>query len=359
LIAEESGHFSTPQRTFARLWPWLSIGLTLLFIALGLWYIVRRVSLGEIAQALTRASIGYIVLSLAVMVLTIALKAWRWQWLLTPLRAPLRAPQQQTPSFSTLFWAVMLGQWLNTAVPFFRLGEIARIYVVDHQAQTGKVRLLGTLVVEKTLEMITLVLTIVALLPFIVLPEFISAPGLPLSIGALFILLALYLLAFQANLVIRLSRHFATWLPAPLARWLLQLVVSGLEGLSALQTRRATLVLFGVSLLIAVLSIVTPYLLFPALAIPFGFVEAALIHVVVSIAVTPPSTPGKIGVFDGAVAFTLLYLGLDNEAAVVSYTIIYHLVVLLPKIVLGSIAVSRTNWRRRQVEADLRSDTVK
>ena len=348
MIAEESGHFSTPQSTFARLWPWLSIGLTLLFIVLGLWYIVRRVSLGDIAQAFTGANLGYIVLSLAIMVLTIALKAWRWQWLLTS--------QSQAPSFSTLFWAVMLGQWLNTAVPFFRLGEIARIYVVDHQAETGKARLLGTLVVEKTLEMITLVLTIVALLPFIVLPDFISAPGLPLSAVVLFILLALYLLAFQADLVVRLCRQVAARLPAPLARWLLQLVVSGLEGLAALRTRRATLVLFGVSLLIAVLSVVTPYLLFPALAIPFGFVEAALIHVVVSIAVTPPSTPGKIGVFDGAVAFTLLYLGLKNEAAIVSYTIIYHLVVLLPKIVLGSIAVSRTDWRRRQVEADLSSD---
>ena len=351
MIAEESGRFSTPPGTFARLWPWLSIGLTLIFIGLGLWYIIRRVSLGEIEQALSGAGIGYIVLSLAVMVLTIALKAWRWQWLL--------APQSQAPSFSTLFWAVMLGQWLNTAVPFFRLGEIARIYVVDHQAETGKARLLGTLVVEKTLEMITLVLTIVALLPFIVLPEFISTPGLPLSAVALFILLALYLLAFQANLVIRLCRHFAARLPAPLERWLLQLVVSGLEGLSALRTRRVTLVLFGVSLLIAVLSIGTPYLLFPALAIPFGFVEAALIHVVVSIAVTPPSTPAKIGVFDGAVAFTLLYLGLKNEAAVVSYTIIFHLVVLLPKIVFGTIALSRTNWRWRQVETALRSDATK
>lgn len=348
MIAEESRHYSTPPSIFARLWPWLSIGLTLLFIGLGLWYIVRRVSLGEIEQAFTGANLGYILLSLAVMVLTIALKAWRWQWLF--------APHSQTPSFSTLFWAIMLGQWLNTAVPFFRLGEIARIYVVDHQAETGKARLLGTLVVEKTLEMITLVLTIVALLPFIVLPEFISAPGLPLSVVALLILLTLYLLAFRANLVIRLCRHFAAWLPAPLARWLLHLIVSGLEGLSALRARRATLALFSVSLLIAVLSIVTPYLLFPALGIPFGFVEAALIHVVVAIAVTPPSTPGKIGVFDGAVAFTLLYLGLENEATVVSYTIIFHLVVLLPKIVLGSIAVSRTNWRRRQVEADLRSD---
>jgi hypothetical protein len=41
----------------------------------------------------------------------------------------------------------------------------------------------------------------------------------------------------------------------------------------------------------------------------------------------------------------LFRLGLVSEAVIVSYTIVFHLVVMLPQIVLGSAAISRTNWR--------------
>jgi hypothetical protein len=46
-----------------------------------------------------------------------------------------------------------------------------------------------------------------------------------------------------------------------------------------------------------------------AFDLPFGLIEAAVIHAVVTIVTTPPSTPGKIGVFNGAVALVLLSYG--------------------------------------------------
>jgi hypothetical protein len=69
---------------------------------------------------------------------------------------------------------------------------------------------------------------------------------------------------------------------------------------------------------------------------------------VVTIATTPPSTPGKIGVFNGAVAIVLLGYGIADEAVAISYSIVFYLVVIIPQIILGSIAASRTNWRWKQ-----------
>jgi hypothetical protein len=66
---------------------------------------------------------------------------------------------------------------------------------------------------------------------------------------------------------------------------------------------------------------------------------------VVSIAIAPPSTPAKIGVFNGAAALMLWQFGLTDETTIASYAILLYLVVIAPQIVLGIIAASRSKWR--------------
>jgi uncharacterized membrane protein YbhN (UPF0104 family) len=107
--------------------------------------------------------------------------------------------------------------------------------------------------------------------------------------------------------------------------------------------------IIALSLLTALLAILTPYFLLLAFNIDLGFTEAALINIVVTIAATPPSTPGKIGVVNGAAALALLSLGVHNDAAIFNYTTTYYLIVILPIIVLGSLATSRTKWTWRRV----------
>ncbi|MEM7330879.1 MAG: hypothetical protein AAF490_02220, partial [Chloroflexota bacterium] len=64
-----------------------------------------------------------------------------------------------------------------------------------------------------------------------------------------------------------------------------------------------------------------------------------------SIALVPPSTPAKIGVFDGVVAFLLVQFGLQNEAIIIGYTLIFHLIIYLPQIIFGVFASWQTNWQ--------------
>jgi hypothetical protein len=64
-----------------------------------------------------------------------------------------------------------------------------------------------------------------------------------------------------------------------------------------------------------------------------------------TIATAPASTPAKIGVVQFAIIFILSQLAVGTEAAVWSYAIVFHLVVVLPQIFLGMIAAAKTNWR--------------
>lgn len=329
----------TPATTanWRRALPWLNLALTVLLVLGGLWYLSTRVPLGDVLAALAAASPGWVALAVGVFLVTLLLKGWRWQLLFPPGGAPV--------PFRAAFWGLMLGQYVNLIIPFLRVGEVARLYALNHETGIPAARALGTLVVEKTLDLIFFGLTIVFILPFVILPDYVNRPG-PWLLGLpAALLVVLYVLAFRTTWVIGVWRRIIRPLPERLAGWLLRVAVSGLEGLAALRDARRALLLLLTSLLVAALSVLMPYALFPALSLPLTLLDAALIHVVVSIAITPPSTPAKVGVFNAAVALMLLQLGLTDETAVAGYAILFYLVVILPQIALGLVAASRSHWR--------------
>lgn len=323
--------------TTRRLLPWLNLLLVVVLLGIGIWYLADKVSLAEISYALRHAKPGPIIIGFAIVLVTVLLKAWRWQFMF--------ADPQQTPSFSAAFWALMLGQYVNLVVPFLRLGEIARIYALNRQSKVPMAQSIGTLVVEKVLDLFMLVLTMALLLPFIILPEFIGQPGPTLWLLPLLSLLVLYIFAFQTDKITGVLQSIANRLPDNWIQRPLQWMISGLEGFAALRSGRTSLILVSLSAAIAGLSILLPYVLFAAFDLQLTLVQAALIHVVVTIAITPPSTPGKIGVFNGVVALMLYRFGVTDNAAVISYSIVFYLVAIVPQILLGSVAAAKTDWR--------------
>lgn len=336
LVEDEKRPFQT---NLSRWWSWASIFLSIVLLVGGGWYIFAKISLTDLLHAFSEVRYGYLGISILSLMLTLLVKAWRWQFLLSAETAK--------PAYAPLFWAMMLGFYVNIVLPFLRLGEIARTYALNMQTGTSKIQLISTLVVEKVLEAVFLGLTAVILLPFLVLSvtEQQSYPGLLLGIVALMVLIGMVVVAYQTEWTLRQIERITRLLPKPVGTRLLKLAVSGLNGLSSLREHRLSLAILGSSLLVAIISVLTPYFLFPAFGIELGLAEAAAIHVVVTLALVPPSTPVKIGIFDGVVAFMLVQFGVDNEALVAAYTIVFHLVAVLPHIIFGSMAASRTQWR--------------
>lgn len=316
--------------------PWLNLLLTILLIIGGLAFLSSRVDLAAVGRVLAGTEPVPVALALAIMVLTIGLKAWRWLLLF---------PSAGGPRYAAAFWAISLGQYVNLVVPFLRLGEVARIYVLNRESAAAPAQTLGTLVVEKALDLLFFALAILLVLPLVAIPGY-SGQGGPLVILApLLLVVVLYLLAFHTEWVIDLTRRLAQPLPDRLEAWVIRIGVSGLEGLAALRDRRRMLGLLLQSLIIAALGVVLPWLLFPALGLSLTWLDAALVHIVVTIAITPPSTPVKIGVFNGAAAFVLWSRGVADETALVSYSILLYLVVVGPQLLLGLVAALRSNWQ--------------
>ena len=335
---------STNSRSWQRFWPWINFGIMALLLLAGIWLLEATIGLRNIVEALVLANGRFILLAFCVMVANGAAKAWRWGLLLAPFEKKL--------PYAPLFWATMLGQYVNMILPLFRLGEIARAYAIDYQTGIGKIRSLSTMVVEKTLDVIMLGLVLALILPFVILPDSFSQNwGVVVFLGTA-VLIGLYLLAYQTDFVIRVFVAMTRWLPEKIGGKLVPIIVDGLEGVSALRSRRISVLLIGSSAIIQLLAVLTPFVLFLAFALPLGLAEAALIDSALTFTAAPPSTPGQIGIFEGTVTLVLSQLGDFNAAVLISFAIVYHLIVLIPKIIFGGIAALRTNWKWQQNGAE-------
>lgn len=336
MIAEkqEDGAVAQIQTPLWRNIPWFRLLFSLLLGGLGLWFVFRDTSLAALGAALSQTRPGYVLLALATIVLTGFVKSWRWQLLFRD-RPPV-------PPFAALFWSLQLGQLFNTLVPFFRVGEIVRIVDLDRLTQVGKARTLGTLVVEKMLEMVTLALLVFLLIPFLVLPNYAGESRLVLAATALVAFIMLWVIAYQTERIAQLLQRIAGRFSHRYVRRLLPIFISGLEGLVALRSRKTVVQLLFSSLLIGLLYILTPIILFGALDIQLGLVEGAAVHAVLAIGTVPSWAPANVGVFEFLTAATLRYFGLTDNGVILAYTLLFHLVIVLPQIVLGGLAVLKS-----------------
>jgi len=325
---------SDDPRAIRLSWPRTVIGIVVGLI--GLVFIVRNVDFADVVSAYQDAILGYIVLAVVVVLSTILTKTWRWRLIFSS--------GPDIPRYRSLFWALVTGQFFNIVVPL-RTGEVARIVSLDQQENTSKSRTLSTLVIEKTLDIVGLVATILVILPFVSLPEEVTQQGNTLAIIVLVGLPILFLIALNSRRLRNISRGVGDRLPQRIRTSFIQILEAGINGLAALKSRRLLAGLSAITLLIVLLSLLTPLILFKAFNLPFGIRESIIINLLVTVATAPPSTPGRIVVFLAIVRLALEGFGTDDTSVILSYAIAFLFVVYAPSLILGGIALAKGGYR--------------
>ncbi|MEI2610944.1 MAG: lysylphosphatidylglycerol synthase transmembrane domain-containing protein [Candidatus Promineifilaceae bacterium] len=313
-----------PTRT---VWYWVRLLLGIGLGGLVLWYVARDIPLAEVRRTFTTIRPFYVLLSVILVVLTIVIRAVRWRLTFHPPGI--------IPAYLDVFWSLTFGQLLNLILPF-RLGDVARLVRLERWTHVGASRTLGTIVVEKTLDVAALGVSLLVVLPL--LPAFMGGSPWLIAAATLLSLAGLYLLAYQGEWLIYLNQKIGRFLPSALAQRLHQWLVTGLGGLDALRYQKTNLRLIGLTGILAVLAIFTPLVLFPAVHLSLGLGEAVLLHVLLTVGSVPPSTPFKVGVFEGVTVFLLQQMGVTNDAAALTFAFLWHMALVVPQVVLGSLS---------------------
>ena len=308
---------------------WMGTAATLLSVAL----LVRNVDFPRAADAFAAIDYPLAAICLLTVVLTILLKAVRWKTLFQP--SPIQPSASQAVSILTV------GQMINILFPF-RLGEVGRVYLAGELGGLPASLTTATIVVEKIIDSLMLLICVALLVPFTPLPVWLREPALAITgIALTAVALVLSLARCKRGVRAILARVLGI-LPRDVRDSLGSQVETTLESVAYL---RQLLVLAQVALLsviIWVLAALTNYTAFLCLSVPAPFIAAVFLLVVLQIGVAIPSAPGRLGVFQALTVLALAPFEVDASTAL-TYSIFLHLVVFLPPSAAGIILLWLAN----------------
>jgi uncharacterized membrane protein YbhN (UPF0104 family) len=233
---------------------------------------------------------------------------------------------------------------LNIVVPA-RLGEVARIYFMGQTESQSRARTLGTIAVEKWLDILMLLLLVLLAPIFVSLPPWFRDSRVTLAVFAAAFLGVALTLSYGKDRLLTLVESVSHFLPEGWRARIHRATGLALGSLDVLRSPWVGIRLQGWSLLIWMLSILVNYIIFLALGLPLPFAAALFLLVVLEIGVAVPSVPGKLGIFHYLCTLALGVFGLEKGAAL-GYAVLLYFVVFVPPSLLGAFFLWRESIHR-------------
>jgi len=293
--------------------------LALLVLGLLILYgVLRSVHPAQVAQALQRATPGWILLGAAAYAAFILVRAWRWQLILEASARGVRLAD--TTAVTAVGFAV------NSVSPF-KLGELVRIAAIAPRAGIGIGEAGATVVLERVLDVLALLVLAVAAA---VVSG--SSRGAGLWTGViLFALVSLgigmvaYLMVTYPDRTRRLVAALAGRLPTRLEVRANDLGDSVIKGFTALRSPGRLAATGGLSLLTWLCIVLGLIAFFRAVSaqLPVSTLFLACTIFVVSQAVS--ITPGSVGTYEGFFLLVLSTFGAGPPALVTAAAVLGHI----------------------------------
>jgi uncharacterized protein (TIRG00374 family) len=286
----------------------LEVAVSLAFLVLAL----QGIRLGDLWAALRGAAYLWLLPGVAITVGLLFLKAWRWQMLFWP---EYRLP------FSPVMTALCAGYLASNVLPA-RAGELARLVLLVSEQPVSAARTLSTIVVERLLDVLTLIVVLVALLPWVELPADMTHAAWAIGLLALAGAALMVLFSFWKARALQWARLLAgriRFLDRPGVYAALGHLIDGFATLRG----RLGLTLIAISLLGWAGVIGMAWSAGRAFPAQIPMTAAAFAVVVTTLGMLIPSSPGYIGVFHGLVWVALAPFGVPKDQAF-SFALVWH-----------------------------------
>ncbi|MCZ7557740.1 MAG: flippase-like domain-containing protein [Bacteroidia bacterium] len=325
----------------------IKVGVTVLIIGFSIYFSVWKVDFRELGRSFTTANYWYALLIIPVIILSHYVRALRWNVILERIHPGVRT--------GNLFAGVMIGYFMNNLIP--RSGEIVRPwFTAQTEKDTTFSSLLGSIIVERFIDTVALLLVIAAILFFdqtlfsgfeeIGVDAGVIQPILYMAIvlGVVFIIIAPSRVGLWMAETFSTPFLWAAGLPGlgklrALREGVLSMFRKLQLGFGAIKSVRQVLLVTVHTVLLYFLYLLPLYIMFFA----FGSGEqgtttmfAALeIWAVTALGYAVAPTPGAFGVFHATARIALMKFAGFSEADAVAYATLTHFVNYLVPIALG------------------------
>jgi uncharacterized protein (TIRG00374 family) len=309
-------------------WAGLLISLGALFLAF------RGLHWAEVGSALRDANYLLLLPAAVVMFFSLYFRAIRWGVLFHP-RTDLRV--------GALMGTMNIGYSVNNLLPL-RVGELVRAYLIGDGERVSTAHALSTIVVERVLDVLTVVLMLVLLLPFVDMPAWAATPALVAGVGFLVLAVLLATLSLARQWALTIVDWCARRFPARYQGRLHEAAESVMEGFGVLSKPAVLARGVGWSFASWFASALMMFIVQQAFDLGVGFEAAPFVLATTSLAMLVPASPGYIGTFE-----LVAIKGLENvfdvsRSAAASYSLAQHAFLYLAPLIIAAVYL----WRERK-----------
>jgi glycosyltransferase 2 family protein len=326
------------NRLSGKKWFNFFFGLTITVVCV--WLAFRKVPFTELTNIVSDGNFYWLIPAVIAQLLAILVRSQRWVILL-----------DGKASLETSFWSQGIGYLFTNLFPF-RLGEVARVLVMSEKCKLPIVQVAGTAIVERLLDVGTMILALVLVLPWMQVPIAIKNSG---QIFGTLVILGMLVIIFLArfketsfSLIDRVCIKFP-FLPKTIirVRW-----EELLEGLTPLLRGVVSIRVVGLSIVSWLFSGFVFFCAIKAFQPMGNFVEAVFMMASLSFAVIVPSSPGFIGVFQyiGQQALVIPFGVKYSSSNALAIALMAHFIYYIFSTLIGIIGL----WRVGQSFAGIK-----
>lgn len=298
---------------------------------------VRDVDLDVFWTAVRESDAWWLLPALAVLALTVYVRAIRWRLVFPPrTRPPLPATTR----------ALLVGYLFNNILPL-RAGEALRVVVLHEEAGTSRAEALATAVSERVYDVLALLVLLLVASPF--LPD---VTWLRRAAVLTVVLLVLLVVAFTVLLLygerpVRFVLRPTARLPGLSEQRVDYAAASIVRGFSALRRPGIAAPAFAVTVVSWLILAVSFWLTMQAFDLGVGYGAALLVVISINLAMVVPSSPAAVGVFEAATIVALRAYGVEQSVAL-AYAVVLHALNFFPFVVVGFVVLYRHAALRRR-----------
>lgn len=306
--------------------PWKRYVLSAIVLGVLVW-VVSRQDWGQVFHEVRSLDANVLVQVAPVLLLNMILRAFRWRTLLG---------RRDAGSWA-VFSSLMIGYLANIILPV-RGGDLVRIYALRQMSSIPAARIFSSVVVERILDMASVLFVIAALTFTSGLPAWMRDGALMLGLGSAAGLAGLILISlFGQHLIPKLLSPVVKRAPA-LGEKLVQLALEFTSGVQRFKRPIVGTAFMGATGIIWLTEVALVLIVASAFALPLDVRDGALLMLFSLFSSLIPAMPGQLGTFELAMVTGLEFIGHSGVKAL-PFAVTLHMVLLAGSCVLGAICL--------------------
>lgn len=290
--------------------------------------IFYKIDFSKLLETFQMFELKNLLLIVPVYILTLYLRGIRWKALL------LYKPKYSVLHLGEVF---TVGSMLNIFLPA-RAGDMYRAYYLGDAKKEKKMKIFGSIILERTLDGICIFLILLAAILLYSKHQWIL--NLAYLVGALFIgSFLMFYLIFKFNKVDFICEkliYFSEKLPSVISEKLVNLIKkinvhtnSFLEGFEALNCIKCTSLAFFMSAVIWIIECYVAFLIINSFHLHLGFSAALFVISLISFSTMIPSTSVFLGPYQYAYILALGIYNIDKSTALAISTVHQGILILI------------------------------